>query len=103
MGVAKYSASIFSGIVQNSVEIVNCLVKNKINQLYIIGGDGSFHAALSIQKEIWRRDLKIALVTIPKTIDNDISRVAKLPVEVFVRVSMCKCYSLYRDESISHL
>ena len=62
---------------QNSVEIVNCLVKNKINQLYIIGGDGSFHAALSIQKEIKRRDLKIALVTIPKTIDNDISFVAK--------------------------
>ncbi len=63
--------------IQNFAEIVNCLVKNKINQLYIIGGDGTFQAALAIQKEIKKRDLKIALIAIPKTIDNDISFVAK--------------------------
>lgn len=57
--------------------IVDYLVQNSINQLYIIGGDGTLRAALSIHQEIKKRDLKISLISIPKTIDNDINFVSR--------------------------
>ncbi len=53
-------------------EIVDNIVKNKINILFTIGGDGSMHGALAISEEIFRRGLKISIIGIPKTIDNDI-------------------------------
>lgn len=52
--------------------IVDRLVQLGINQLYVIGGDGTMRGGLEIWKEIKRRNLKIAVVGIPKTIDNDI-------------------------------
>ena len=48
-----------------------------VNMLYIIGGDGTMKAASAIQEEIARRRLHIAVVGIPKTIDNDINFVPK--------------------------
>ncbi len=58
-------------------EIVDALDRMNISMLFIIGGDGTFKAGLKIWKEIKKRGLKIAVVAIPKTIDNDIYLVSK--------------------------
>lgn len=54
-------------------EIVDNLERNNVNMLFIIGGDGTMKAATSIYEEIHKRDKKIAVIGIPKTIDNDIN------------------------------
>jgi 6-phosphofructokinase 1 len=58
-------------------DIIDALVKNNINILFTIGGDGTQKGALNIAAEIQNRNLKIAMVGIPKTIDNDISFVQR--------------------------
>ena len=40
--------------------------------LFVIGGDGSMRGALTLARIVAERDRKIAVVGIPKTIDNDI-------------------------------
>ena len=57
---------------QDASEIVDCLERLNINVLFVIGGDGTFRGALRISEEIAARGEKIAVVGIPKTIDNDI-------------------------------
>lgn len=57
--------------------IVEALVLRDINILFTIGGDGTLAGANEIYQEITRRDLPIAVVGIPKTIDNDILWVSK--------------------------
>jgi len=57
--------------------IVDALVRMNVSILFIIGGDGTFKAGVKIADEIKKRDLKIAVVAIPKTIDNDIYLVSK--------------------------
>jgi len=53
-------------------EIVDCLDRMGINILFVIGGDGTIRGAMKIVEEITRRNLKISVVGVPKTIDNDI-------------------------------
>lgn len=48
-----------------------------ISLLFTIGGDGTLRAAREIVDEIKARGLKIGVVGIPKTVDNDISFVEK--------------------------
>jgi 6-phosphofructokinase 1 len=57
---------------QNPPAMVDFLADNRIGILFTIGGDGTQRAALQIAEEIHRRALSIAVVGIPKTIDNDI-------------------------------
>jgi len=52
--------------------IVNACEVYGINQLYIIGGDGTHRGGEEIANEAIRRGLKFSVVCIPKTIDNDI-------------------------------
>jgi 6-phosphofructokinase 1 len=54
-------------------EMVDTLQRHGINILFVIGGDGSQKGALGISEEVRKRGLKIAVVGIPKTIDNDLS------------------------------
>ena len=54
-------------------EMVDTLERLRIQLLFTIGGDGTLRGAHSIVGEIRRRDLRIAVVGVPKTIDNDIS------------------------------
>ena len=54
-------------------EIVDSLERMNINILITIGGDGTLRGAQDIGEEIKRRGLKIAVVGVPKTIDNDLS------------------------------
>ena len=57
---------------QDPAEIVDCLEQMGINMLFVVGGDGTLRGALSITQEIANRGLKISVIGIPKTIDNDI-------------------------------
>ena len=57
---------------QDAGEVVDNLEANGINILFVIGGDGTIRAAMHFVAEIERRGLKIAVVGVPKTIDNDI-------------------------------
>jgi len=54
-------------------DIVDTLERMNVNMLFTIGGDGTLRGASDIAKEISKRNLKIAVVGIPKTIDNDLS------------------------------
>ncbi|KAG8077847.1 hypothetical protein GUJ93_ZPchr0007g3483 [Zizania palustris] len=58
-------------------KIVDNIQDRGINQVYIIGGDGTQKGAYEIYKEIRRRGLKVAVAGIPKTIDNDIAVIDK--------------------------
>lgn len=57
---------------QSASAVVDYLVSAKINILFCVGGDGTQRGAHAIFAEITRRQLPIAVVGIPKTIDNDI-------------------------------
>ncbi len=62
---------------QSIEDMVDTLVKFNISILFVIGGDGTQKGSRSISAEIKKRKLKISIIGIPKTIDNDISFVYK--------------------------
>ncbi|MEM9143188.1 MAG: ATP-dependent 6-phosphofructokinase [Bacteroidota bacterium] len=62
---------------QNVSEMVDTLEDNQIDMLFTIGGDGTLKGANAIGEEVIRRGLKISVVGIPKTIDNDINLIDK--------------------------
>lgn len=62
---------------QDEASIVETLQRMNINILFCVGGDGTLRCAHDICTEIERRGLKINVVGIPKTIDNDISFIDK--------------------------
>ncbi|MDP3920518.1 MAG: ATP-dependent 6-phosphofructokinase [Candidatus Omnitrophota bacterium] len=57
---------------QDSGLIVDFLNSNKINLLFVIGGDGTQRGALEIAETAEKRKLNISVIGIPKTVDNDI-------------------------------
>jgi 6-phosphofructokinase 1 len=57
---------------QDIGSIVDALERMNVGLLFTIGGDGTMTAAKYIAKEIQKRKLKISVVGVPKTIDNDI-------------------------------
>jgi 6-phosphofructokinase 1 len=57
---------------QDPEEIVDCLDRMNINILIVVGGDGTIRGALRIVEAIEERGERIAVVGVPKTIDNDI-------------------------------
>lgn len=52
--------------------MVDFLEQNRIDILFCVGGDGTQRGAHTIVEEVRKRGLSIAVVGIPKTIDNDI-------------------------------
>lgn len=58
-------------------DIVDCLERMNIGILFMIGGDGTLKAATTVADTILQRGLKISVVGIPKTIDNDIYLVSR--------------------------
>jgi 6-phosphofructokinase 1 len=62
---------------QSVEEIVDSLERMNIGILFMIGGDGTLMAATRIADEIENRGLKVSVVGIPKTIDNDIHLVSR--------------------------
>lgn len=57
---------------QDPAEVVDCLEREGIGVLFVIGGDGTMRGAQAISDEVRKRGLKISVVCVPKTIDNDI-------------------------------
>jgi 6-phosphofructokinase 1 len=58
-------------------EIVDSLERMNIGILFTIGGDGTLMAATKIADAVTERGLKISIIGIPKTIDNDIHMVSR--------------------------
>lgn len=54
-------------------EMVDYLASQGVNMLFTIGGDGTQRGSLAIAEELTARGLEIAVVGVPKTIDNDLS------------------------------
>jgi 6-phosphofructokinase 1 len=54
-------------------EMVDTLERMNLGILFTMGGDGTLRGAQAIAEEIEKRKLKIAIIGIPKTIDNDIA------------------------------
>ncbi|OQY37481.1 MAG: hypothetical protein B6229_08365 [Spirochaetaceae bacterium 4572_7] len=77
---------------------VDTIERMNLNTLFVIGGDGTQHGALYIAEEIKKRGLKIAVVGIPKTIDNDISFIQKsFGVETAVAEAVNAVYSAHTE------
>ncbi|MCK5312792.1 MAG: ATP-dependent 6-phosphofructokinase, partial [Desulfobacteraceae bacterium] len=57
--------------------VVDCLERMNIGILFMVGGDGTLMAAKKIAEEVLERSLKISVIGIPKTIDNDIHLVSR--------------------------
>jgi 6-phosphofructokinase 1 len=57
--------------------LVNTLEAHDVQVLFAIGGDGTLRGAHAIHEEVERRGATIAIVGVPKTIDNDIDYVDK--------------------------
>jgi 6-phosphofructokinase 1 len=62
---------------QDIDEIVDSLERLSIGILFMIGGDGTLQAATSLADTVIQRGLKISVVGVPKTIDNDIYMVSR--------------------------
>jgi 6-phosphofructokinase 1 len=62
---------------QDVGDMVDTLERMNIGVLFTLGGDGTLRGAHAIAEEVARRGLKIAVIGVPKTIDNDISYTQK--------------------------
>jgi 6-phosphofructokinase 1 len=62
---------------QDVADMVDTLERMNIGILFAIGGDGTLKGAAAIAREIRTRGLKISVIGVPKTIDNDISFIQK--------------------------
>ena len=57
--------------------LVDTLAKLGVNILYTIGGDGTLHGAHAIATIAFEKKMNLAVVGVPKTIDNDISHIQR--------------------------
>jgi 6-phosphofructokinase 1 len=57
---------------QDAKVVVDYLRLWGVNMLFCIGGDGTQRGALKIHEEAVRQGVKMAIVGVPKTIDNDV-------------------------------
>jgi 6-phosphofructokinase 1 len=62
---------------QDAAEMVEYLNELGVGILFAIGGDGTLRGAQKIAEEAARRGLKLGVIGIPKTIDNDVSFVQR--------------------------
>ncbi|MDR3144830.1 MAG: ATP-dependent 6-phosphofructokinase [Treponema sp.] len=58
-------------------KIVDAIEQLNLNMLFTIGGDGTQKGSLEIADEILKRKLKVAMIGIPKTVDNDFQFIQK--------------------------
>jgi 6-phosphofructokinase 1 len=83
---------------QDISEMVDTLERMNLGLLFTIGGDGTLRGAQAISEEIGRRGLKIGVIGIPKTIDNDISYVeASFGFETAVAESRTAIFSAHTE------
>ncbi|XP_058179592.1 ATP-dependent 6-phosphofructokinase 5, chloroplastic-like [Rhododendron vialii] len=53
-------------------DIVDSMEEREVNMLFVLGGNGTHAGANAIHNECRKRQLRVAVVGVPKTIDNDI-------------------------------
>ncbi|MBW1896737.1 MAG: ATP-dependent 6-phosphofructokinase [Deltaproteobacteria bacterium] len=83
---------------QDVSEMVDTLERMNVSILFAIGGDGTLRGAQAISEEIGDRGLKISVIGIPKTIDNDISYVeVSFGFETAVSESRTAIYSAHTE------
>ena len=57
---------------QDQSAMIETLQREDVGVLFVLGGDGGLRGASALAAEITRRGLPIAVIGIPKTIDNDL-------------------------------
>jgi len=62
---------------QNPEEVVDALERLNVGMLFVLGGVGSMRAAQAIHTVMAARNLRIGVVCVPKTVDNDIHFVSR--------------------------
>jgi len=62
---------------QDIEAVIDSLERSNIGILFMVGGDGTLMATSKIADAVTRRELKISVIGIPKTIDNDIHLVSR--------------------------
>ncbi|MFP5222346.1 MAG: ATP-dependent 6-phosphofructokinase [Acidobacteriota bacterium] len=62
---------------QSPEDVVDALERLNVGVLFMLGGVGTLRAARAIHQVTARRNLRTAVVCIPKTVDNDIHYVAR--------------------------
>ncbi len=62
---------------QDVEAMLDNLVRRQISILFCIGGDGTFRGASALAEAAQKRSVKLAVIGIPKTIDNDLQWVDK--------------------------
>ncbi len=90
---------------------VDNLVRLKIDMLFTIGGDGTQRGGRELFEEARRRGHPLAVVGVPKTIDNDIPYVSRTfgyltAVEEAARILACahtECHSVHNGISLVKL
>jgi 6-phosphofructokinase 1 len=98
------------GPVDPAVALDNLAVRN-VNILFTIGGDGTQRGAVAISAEAARRGYPLAVVGVPKTIDNDVPFVSRsfgylTAIEQAAKVLECahtECHSVHNGISIVKL
>ncbi|NLB63218.1 MAG: ATP-dependent 6-phosphofructokinase [Fibrobacter sp.] len=58
---------------QDTATMVDTLMRLNINILFAIGGDGTLRGAHAIAEEVKKRNQRISVIGVPKTIDNDLN------------------------------
>lgn len=77
---------------------VDTIERMNLNMLFVIGGDGTQHGSLAIAEEIEKRGLKISVIGIPKTIDNDLNFIHKsFGVETAVAEAVKAVYAAHTE------
>ena len=62
---------------QETKRMVDQLIELKVNILFVVGGDGTQRGGKAIGEEALRRGYRLAVVGVPKTIDNDMAYMDK--------------------------
>ena len=62
---------------QETRRMVDQLIELKVNILFVVGGDGTQRGGKDIGEEALRRGYRLAVVGVPKTIDNDMAYMDK--------------------------
>jgi len=62
---------------QDAADMVDYLEELGVGILFTVGGDGTLRGAQTISEEAARRGVKVSVIGVPKTIDNDISFVQR--------------------------
>lgn len=60
---------------QDTGEMADTLERLDIDVLFVIGGDGTMRGALELSAELRSRGRRVAVVGVPKTIDNDLEHI----------------------------